>query len=140
MKKRIAKKTVALLRRLLKEDEGAIAMEYVLIALLVGASSVAMVMVLGGHLRNMLATTNAVMAATDFDDIKDIEGKFHMVRENLKYENDLAIQAGNKLGGEFARTLHDQCDAPPGYNSDGGTSTPWYSAGNGYGGGGGGGR
>ena len=41
------------LRRLLGEEKGAVAMEYIVIALLVAAAVVGLVMVFGGNLRNM---------------------------------------------------------------------------------------
>ena len=115
MKKRFAHKIAVIYRRIQNEETGAVAMEYIVITLLVAAACVALIMVLGGNLRNMLATTNKIMTATTTDEINLIATDYFMDRENMKYQNDVAIKAGNLLGGAFAEPAGGYCEVPPGY-------------------------
>ena len=99
-----AKKSLCgrMLRRLLGEEKGAVAMEYVVIALLVAAAVVGLVMVFGGNLRNMFDKTNQTMNQTT---VKGVEGVGTANREEQKKlatQNDTAVSAGNKLGGDFS--------------------------------------
>ena len=101
-----------MLKRLLGEEAGAVAMEYIVIGLLVAAAIVGLIMVFSGNLRNMLGTTNDVMTSKDVKDVQSVSNDRHMFRENHKIQNDMAREAGNKLGGKFSDTAHNQCDAP----------------------------
>lgn len=98
-----AKKTVfgRMLCRILGDERGAVAMEYIVIALLVAAAVVGLVMVFSGNLRNMLGSTNEVMTKKKVSDINKVGDDYNKQQEKLKTENDTAKQAGDKLGGDF---------------------------------------
>ena len=89
------------LRRLLGEEKGAVAMEYIVIALLVAAAVVGLVMVFGGNLRNMLDKTNRTLGGTKPSDIDTVGTDYRAEQSSLLGENTTAVQAGNKLGGDF---------------------------------------
>ena len=99
-----AKKTVfgRMLCRILGDERGAVAMEYIVIALLVAAAVVGLVMVFSGNLRNMLGSTNEVMTKKKVSEIKEVGEQYNEQQDKLKQENDTAKEAGNKLGGDFA--------------------------------------
>jgi Flp pilus assembly pilin Flp len=88
-------------RRLLGEEKGAVAMEYIVIALLVAAAVVALVMVFGGNIRNMFDKTNQTLTQSKVSDIKDVGQAYRDEQGKLAAQNDTAVQAGNKLGGDF---------------------------------------
>ena len=90
------------LRRLLGEEKGAVAMEYIVIALLVAAAVVALVMVFGGNLRNMFDKTNQTMTQSTVSGVKDVGDANRAEQEKLAAQNDTAVEAGNKLGGDFS--------------------------------------
>ena len=87
--------------RVLGEEKGAVAMEYIVIALLVAAAVVALVMVFGGNLRNMLSHTNDTLSATKPSEVDAAGADFRSQQSTLKTENKTAVDAGNKLGGDF---------------------------------------
>ena len=91
-----------LICRVLGEEKGAVAMEYIVIALLVAAAVVALVMVFGGNLRNMLSHTNDTLAATKPSEAQAAGEDFRAQQATLKTENQTAVDAGNQLGGDFA--------------------------------------
>ena len=90
-----------MLRRLLGEENGAVAMEYIVIALLVGAAVVALVMVFSGSLRNMMKSTNDVVNAKKTSDVTEAATTLNTQRDNLNNENATAVDAGNDIGGDF---------------------------------------
>ena len=101
-----------ILKRLLGEEKGAVAMEYIVISLLVAAALVGMVMVFSGNLRNMLGTTNDVMTQKNVEGIQVVGNDYHMNRENQKYHNSEAKEAGNKIGGAFQEVSGGYCEPP----------------------------
>lgn len=88
--------------RLIGEEKGAVAMEYIVIALLVAAAVVGLVMVFGGNLRNMLSTTNKVLGQTKPSGIEQVGSDYRSVQSAMVSENTTAESAGNKLGGDFS--------------------------------------
>ena len=90
------------LRRLLGEEKGAVAMEYIVIALLVAAAVVGLVMVFGGNIRNMFDKTNQTMNQTTVSGVKEVGEANRAEQEKLAAQNDTAVEAGNKLGGDFS--------------------------------------
>jgi len=98
-----AKKSLCgrVLRRLVGEETGAVAMEYIVIALLVAAAVVGLVMVFGGNLRNMLDKTNQTMVQTDVAGVEKVGQANRDEQAKLQDQNDTAVKAGNKLGGNF---------------------------------------
>ena len=88
--------------RILGEEKGAVAMEYIVIALLVAAAVVALVMVFGGNLRNMLGKTNATLVQKTPDGAKAVGDQLRLEQEALDAKNKVAIDAGNQLGGDFS--------------------------------------
>lgn len=90
------------LRRLAGEESGAVAMEYIVIALLVAAAVVGLVMVFGGNLRNMLDKTNQTMVQTDVKGVEAVGTANRTEQGKLQEQNDTAVSAGNKLGGDFS--------------------------------------
>lgn len=87
--------------RLLGEEKGAVAMEYIVIALLIGAAVVALVMVFGGNVRNMFAKSNDVMTSKTVDDVKTAGGEWRSAQDAMKEKKKTAEEAGDKLGGDF---------------------------------------
>ena len=87
--------------RLTRECRGAVAMEYIVIALLIGAAVVALVMVFGGNLRNMFSKSNDVMTSTKVSEVKDVGQQYRDEQKNMAKENKTAVEAGDKLGGDF---------------------------------------
>ena len=90
------------LRRLLGEEKGAVAMEYIVIALLVAAAVVGLVMVFGGNLRNMFDKTNQTLNQSTVAGVKEVGEKNREEQGKLAAQNDTAVEAGNKLGGDFS--------------------------------------
>ena len=90
------------LRRLLGEEKGAVAMEYIVIALLVAAAVVALVMVFGGNLRNMFDKTNQTMTQSTVKGVEAVGTANREEQKKLDAQNDTAVSAGNKLGGDFS--------------------------------------
>ncbi len=88
--------------RILGDENGAVAMEYIVIALLVAAAVVGLVMVFGGNLRNMLSKTNDTMTATTVKQVEDVGNANRIEQGKLQGENKTAVDAGNKLGGDFS--------------------------------------
>ena len=89
------------LRRFICDECGAVAMEYIVIALLVAAAVVGLVMVFGGNLRNMLDKTNQTMVQTNVEGVKAVGEANREEQTALSKQNDTAVEAGNKLGGDF---------------------------------------
>lgn len=89
------------LRRLLGEECGAVAMEYIVIALLVGAAVVALVMVLSGSLRNAGSSINKTVNAKTVDEVQQVSGDLNSQRDSLIGQNTTANEAGDKIGGDF---------------------------------------
>lgn len=87
--------------RLLGEEKGAVAMEYIVIALLIGAAVVALVMVFGGNIRNMFGKTNDVMTSTTVKEVDDVGKSWREAQTQMKGKKQTAEQAGDKLGGDF---------------------------------------
>ncbi len=90
------------LRRLLGEEKGAVAMEYIVIALLVAAAVVGLVMVFGGNLRNMFDKTNQTMTQSTVAGVAAVGQANRDEQAKLDAQNDTAVEAGNKLGGDFS--------------------------------------
>lgn len=88
--------------RLAKEEKGAVAMEYIVIALLVAAAVVGLVMVFGGNLRNMFDKTNQTLTQTDVKGVEAVGTAHRDEQKKLATQNDTAVSAGNKLGGDFS--------------------------------------
>ena len=99
-----AKKSLCgrVLRRLLGEEKGAVAMEYIVSALLVAAAVVGLVMVFGGNLRNMFDKTNQTLNQSTVAGVKEVGEKNREEQGKLAAQNDTAVEAGNKLGGDFS--------------------------------------
>ena len=89
------------LARLLGEEKGAVAMEYIVIALLIGAAVVALVMVFGGNIRNMFAKSNDVMTSTKVEEVKTAGEEWRNAQTQRKAKKKTAEEAGDKLGGDF---------------------------------------
>lgn len=98
-----AKKSLCgrILCRVLGEEKGAVAMEYIVIALLVAAAVVGLVMVFGGNLRNMFDKTNQTMNQTNVEGVKEVGKANREEQQALADQNDTAVEAGNQLGGDF---------------------------------------
>jgi len=98
-----AKKTLCgrILCRLIGDEKGAVAMEYIVIALLVAAAVVGLVMVFSGNLRNMFAKTNDTLAATTVTEVNAAGKDLRDEKADLKTQNANAVMAGDKLGGDF---------------------------------------
>ena len=89
------------LRRLLGEERGAVAMEYIVIALLIGAAVVALVMVFSGSRRNMLASTNKTLNSKNTTEIQTAASDLDSGRTKQNTENKTANELGDQIGGEF---------------------------------------
>ena len=96
------------LRRVLGEESGAVAMEYIVIALLVAAAVVGLVMVFGGNLRNMLDKTNQTMTSTKVSEVDKVGSDYRKEQEKMKEQNETAVSAGNQLGGDFSEARATQ--------------------------------
>ncbi len=105
-----AKNTVCgrVLRRMLGEERGAVAMEYIVIALLIAAAVVALVMVFGGNLRNMFDKTNQTVNQTTVQGVNTVGDANRKEQEQLLKQNEEAVKAGDKLGGDFSETRQQQ--------------------------------
>ena len=91
-----------MLKRLLGEEKGAVAMEYIVIGLLVAAAVVGLVMVFSGNLRNMLGTTNDVMTQKNVEGVQNVAKEYEAERDKMQTQNKEAKEAGNKIGGDFS--------------------------------------
>lgn len=89
------------LRKLLGDESGAVAMEYIVIALLIGAAVVAIVMVLSGSLRNAGSSINKTINAKTVEEVQTISTDINTGRDNLNQQNTTANEAGDKIGGDF---------------------------------------
>ncbi len=87
--------------RLTRDEQGAVAMEYIVIALLVAAAVIGLVMVFSGNLRNMLGHVNKTMTAKDVKTVDSVGTDYNTEQDKMAKENDTAKSAGNKLGGDF---------------------------------------
>lgn len=90
------------LRRILGDECGAVAMEYIVIALLVAAAVVGLVMVFSGNIRNMFSKTNDTLTSTTVDEVQTVGQKYNDEQKQLKGKNTIAVDAGDKLGGDFS--------------------------------------
>ena len=89
------------LARFCGDVQGAVAMEYIVIALLIGAAVVALVMVFGSNVRNMFAKSNDVMTSTTVADVQ-AAGDAHRKEQEKSFEKNAdAVKAGDTLGGDF---------------------------------------
>ena len=81
-----AKKSLCgrILRRILGEECGAVAMEYIVIALLVAAAVVGLVMVFSGNIRNMFSKTNDTLTSTTVEEVKSVGEKYNEEQQLLK--------------------------------------------------------
>ena len=109
------------LRRVLGEESGAVAMEYIVIALLVAAAVVGLVMVFGGDLRNMLDKTNQTMTSKKVSDVETVGSDYRNEQDKMKAENETAVKAGNELGGDFTDARKSQSGGGSGGGSGSGT-------------------
>ena len=100
-----AKKSLCgrILRRILGDECGAVAMEYIVIALLVAAAVVGLVMVFSGNLRNMFSKTNDTLTSKTVKEVESVGKDYNKVQDQMKKQNETAISAGNKLGGDFSQ-------------------------------------
>ena len=87
--------------RLLGEEKGAVAMEYIVIALLIGAAVVALVMVFGSNIRNMFSKSNDVMTSTTVKDVQSAGDAHRKEQEKSYQKNKEAVKAGDTVGGDF---------------------------------------
>ncbi len=99
-----AKKSLCgrILRRILGDECGAVAMEYIVIALLVAAAVVGLVMVFSGNIRNMFSKTNDTLTSTTVEEVKSVGEKYNEEQQLLKGKNATAVDAGDKLGRDFS--------------------------------------
>ena len=105
------------LRRLVGEESGAVAMEYIVIALLVAAAVVGLVMVFGGNLRNMLDKTNQTMTSTKVSEVEKVGSDYRTEQGKMAAENETAVKAGNELGGDFTDARATQSSGGSGSGS-----------------------
>lgn len=100
-----AKKSLCgrILRRILGDECGAVAMEYIVIALLVAAAVVGLVMVFSGNLRNMFSKTNDTLTSKTVTEVDSVGSAYNKEQDEMKTQNQTAIDAGNKLGGDFSQ-------------------------------------
>ena len=119
-----AKKSLCgrVLRRIAGEESGAVAMEYIVIALLVAAAVVGLVMGFGGNLRNMLDKTNQTMVQTDVAGVEKVGAANRTEQGKLELQNDTAVSAGNQLGGDFSGD-RQKAERNAGTGSGGGSGT-----------------
>ena len=89
------------LARFFGDVKGAVAFEYIVIALLIGAAVVALVMVFGGNVRNMFAKSNDVMTSTTVDEVKTAGEEWRDAQTKMKKKKQIAEEGGDKLGGDF---------------------------------------
>lgn len=89
------------LARFFGDVKGAVAFEYIVIALLIGAAVVALVMVFGGNVRNMFAKSNDVMTSTTVSDVQSAGTAHRKEQDDLHKKNADAVKAGDTLGGDF---------------------------------------
>lgn len=99
-----AKKSLCgrILCRVLGEEKGAVAMEYIVIALLVAAAVVGLVMVFSGSLRNMLGAVIDITTSTNVQEIEQAGKKLEDGKDKIKEQQKTAEGAGHKLGGDFS--------------------------------------
>ena len=118
-----AKKSLCgrVLRRIAGEESGAVAMEYIVIALLVAAAVVGLVMVFGGNLRNMLDKTNQTMTSKKVSDVETVGSDYRNEQDKMKAENETAVKAGNELGADFTEARATQSGGGSGGGSGSGT-------------------
>lgn len=72
-----------ILRRILGEECGAVAMEYIVIALLVAAAIVGLVIVFSGSLQSMLGQIIGVTQSTNNSQIEGVQAKRGGEKDNL---------------------------------------------------------
>lgn len=89
------------LKRLLGDQCGAVAMEYIVIALLIGAAVIGLVMVLSGSLRNAATTVSETVNAGSITEVSSAAEAHATARSGMKTHTQAANEAGNKIGGEF---------------------------------------
>ena len=89
------------LKRLLGDQCGAVAMEYIVIALLIGAAVIGLVMVLSGSLRNAATTVSETVNAGSLTDVSNAAEAHSSTRGEMRKKTAEANQHGNKIGGEF---------------------------------------
>lgn len=90
-----------IMKRLLGEERGAVAMEYIVIALLIGAAVVALVMVLSGSLRNAGSSINQTINSKTATEVNSVATELNAQRDKMNSENKTANEAGDKIGGDF---------------------------------------
>lgn len=79
-----------ILRRILGEECGAVAMEYIVIALLVAAAIVGLVIVFSGSLQSMLGQIIGVTQSTSNSQIETVQSKRDAEKANLTTQLDAA--------------------------------------------------
>ena len=89
------------LKRLLGDQCGAVAMEYIVIALLIGAAVIGLVMVLSGSLRNAATTVSDTVNAGSVTEVSQAASAHAEARTSLKKHTKTANEAGNQIGGKF---------------------------------------
>ena len=87
------------LRRLLGEEKGAVAMEYIVIALLVGAAVVGLVIAFSGGLQNMWG---GVTDATNAKNVSETDAAAKAVNEGRG-----KVKAQNKAAKDVAKAIAD---------------------------------
>jgi Flp pilus assembly pilin Flp len=80
------------LRRLLGEENGAVAMEYIVIALLVAAAVVALVGVFGGRIATMFHDTTDSAGSTSLGESKNRADTHQTNQTNIDKANDKALE------------------------------------------------
>ena len=93
-----------ILRRILGEECGAVAMEYIVIALLVAAAIVGLVIVFSGSLQSMLGQIIGVTQSTSNSQIQGVQakrgGEKNKLTDQLGYAEDNAKAIADGQGGK----------------------------------------
>lgn len=89
------------LKRLLGDQCGAVAMEYIVIALLIGAAVIGLVMVLSGSLRNAASTVSETVNAGSLEDVSKAAEAHSGGRDAMRGKTTEANKHGNVIGGKF---------------------------------------
>ena len=101
--------------RLLGDERGAVAMEYVVIALLVAAAVVGIVIVFGSRIASMFGGATKALSATE-------TGQADVAKEQATSRTDHTTRAGTQL--ENGDTMRGSDGANSGTGTGDGTSTP----------------
>ena len=87
------------LKRLLGEQRGAVAMEYIMITLLVAAAIFALVMVFGSQLKNMLNTIIEIMTGKNPQEVEKVVEDYNTDRDKIEHDRKAAENAADTIQG-----------------------------------------